>query len=121
MPPNRRSVSDSEVLPAETELCDESTGLLRRHLSHGDVPHKHSRTSLRRIHSAWIPQDENSEESPTIRRGIFLLLTEPNSSFASLAFFIILVAAIATSNIVMVLQTMESFQFTPTDCVTCGG
>jgi hypothetical protein len=29
--------------------------------------------------------------------------------------------AIAASNIIMIMQTMDTFQFIPTDCVSCGG
>ena len=57
----------------------------------------------------------------SLSRRIFLLLTEPQTSIASFIFFIILVLAITFSNVLMMMQTMESFQFKPDDCVICGG
>lgn len=47
----------------------------------------------------------------TIRRRIFLLLTEPESSIFSAVFFMILITTIALSNIVMMMQTMDYFNF----------
>jgi len=55
------------------------------------------------------------------KRRIFLILTEPNTSIASAFFFGILVITISLMNVVMIIQTIEKFQFTPTDCRTCGG
>ena len=55
------------------------------------------------------------------KRRLFLLLTEPDTSIASAIFFIVLITAILLNNMVMMLQTMERWQFTPTDCRTCGG
>lgn len=45
----------------------------------------------------------------------------PESSWGATIFFVILIALIAFSNILMVIQTMDAWQFVPTDCVTCGG
>ena len=55
------------------------------------------------------------------RRRIFLVLTEPDTSIWSAVFFSILIVVIALSNIIMIMQTMDSFQFVPTDCISCGG
>lgn len=55
------------------------------------------------------------------RRQLFLLLTVPESSWGATIFFVVLIALIAFSNILMVIQTMDAWQFVPTDCVTCGG
>lgn len=49
----------------------------------------------------------------SIRRRIFLLLTEPTTSYASAIFFVILIITITASNIIMIMQTMDAFQFTP--------
>jgi hypothetical protein len=57
----------------------------------------------------------------TPQRRIFLFLTEPQTSIASFVFFVILVLAITFSCVLMMLQTMPSFQFKPDDCVICGG
>ena len=56
-----------------------------------------------------------------VRRRIFLLLTDPTTSYASAIFFFILIIAIAMINIIMFMQTMDTFQFVPDDCVSCGG
>jgi Ion transport protein len=57
----------------------------------------------------------------SLRRRVFLLLTEPETSIGSAVFFAVLVVTISLSNIVMMMQTMERWQFTPTDCRSCGG
>lgn len=59
--------------------------------------------------------------SRNFRRKMFLMLTDPTSSFLSAIFFGILILAITLSNVIMILQTMEPWQFVPTDCITCGG
>ena len=64
---------------------------------------------------SWTP------ESNSLRRRVFLALTEPNTSICSAVFFFILMFAIALSNVIMIMQTMDVFQFVPTDCVSCGG
>ena len=73
----------------------------------------------------WISNFTNrlipGDRSISIRRRIFLFLTEPQSSILSFVFFIILILAISLSNILMMFQTMPLFQFTPPDCVICGG
>ena len=55
----------------------------------------------------------------TIRRRIFLMMTDPTSSILSLIFFVILTIMICSSNIVMILETMENFQYTPDECEYC--
>ena len=66
-----------------------------------------------------------SPQPPAFRswkRRIFLILTEPETSIASALFFGVLVVTITLMNVVMILQTIgPPFQFTPTDCRTCGG
>lgn len=57
----------------------------------------------------------------SVRRRFFLFLTEPDSSLCSAAFFFVLIFAIFLSNVIMVMQTMDTFQYTPTDCHVCGG
>eukprot|EP00977_Amphora_coffeiformis_P016962 scaffold5383_cov222-Amphora_coffeaeformis.AAC.3 len=56
-----------------------------------------------------------------LRRRFFLFLTEPDTSVASAVFFFVLIISIFVLNIVMMMQTMTKFQFTPDDCVSCGG
>ena len=56
-----------------------------------------------------------------IRRRLFLFLTEPQSSLGSAAFFFILIIAIFVSNAIMIMQTMDYFQYTPGNCHICGG
>mmetsp|Transcript_6432 Transcript_6432/g.9347 ORF Transcript_6432/g.9347 Transcript_6432/m.9347 type:complete len:778 (+) Transcript_6432:50-2383(+) len=53
------------------------------------------------------------------RRRIFLVLTEPHTSITSLLFFVVLIAAIFLSNLIMMMQTMSYFQYTPNDCDLC--
>ena len=55
------------------------------------------------------------------RRRIFLFLSQPNSSFGSAVFFGILVLTINLSIVIMILQTMRFCQYTPKDCLGCGG
>ncbi|CAB9499526.1 gated channel subfamily B member [Seminavis robusta] len=57
----------------------------------------------------------------SIKRRIHLFLSEPTSSIGSAIFYIIVILAIFVMNIVMAMQTMHHFQFTPDDCITCGG
>ena len=55
------------------------------------------------------------------RRRLFLILTEPDTSLTSAIFYFILVISIFLLNIVMMMQTMTMFQFTPDNCQSCGG
>lgn len=55
------------------------------------------------------------------RRRAFLFLTDPSSSFGSAVFFAVMIITIALSIVIMVIQTMEAWQYTPTDCIGCGG
>jgi Ion transport protein len=57
----------------------------------------------------------------SMKRRLFLILTEPETSFASASFFALLVVTITMMNLVMILQTMHFCQFTPLDCESCGG
>ena len=57
----------------------------------------------------------------TWRRRIFLLITEPHTSTGSLIFYLVCVVVILVSNVFEIMQTVESWQFIPTDCVSCGG
>jgi hypothetical protein len=89
---------------------------------------------IRSMSPFWFPgayEDEISESTTapchpakiqpcSFRRRIFLLLTEPESSICSAIFFSITVLAIALMNVILVLQTMEHWQFTPKDCKFCG-
>lgn len=62
-----------------------------------------------------------SRQARSLKRRVFLCLTEPDTSIASAVFFFVLVISITLMNVVMMMQTMQAFQFTPTDCRTCGG
>ena len=55
------------------------------------------------------------------KRRFFLLLTEPQTSYASAVFFFIMIVAISLANIIGIMQTMEYWQFIPDDCISCGG
>lgn len=76
----------------------------------------------------WLPSQEETprftkmaHHTPSLRRRIFLVLTEPDTSTWSAVFFFVLILAIVMSNVIMIMQTMDAFQFVPTDCVSCGG
>lgn len=127
-----RSSSDSEAILAEGSsiVVTESTVLLRRHRSMGvddrnPAKHPTRESFITRVDSTWLPSEDvhrsGRDYRRSVRRRIFLLLTEPSSSLGSLVFFTILIVTIALSNLLMILQTMRPWQFTPTDCVTCGG
>ena len=64
---------------------------------------------------------KSTERHRGLRRRFFLFLTEPDTSLGSAAFFFVLIFAISVSNVIMILQTMQSFQYIPTDCHICGG
>ena len=53
------------------------------------------------------------------RRRIFLLVTEPDTSILSALFFVALIVAIMVMNGLMMLQTMQFLQYTPTTCDFC--
>jgi len=55
----------------------------------------------------------------SIRRRIFLLLTEPQTSILSAIIFTIIVALILSSVIIMIIETMDYFQYTPDNCILC--
>jgi len=57
----------------------------------------------------------------SLKRRIFLFLTEPDTSLGSAVFFAVLIVSITLMNLVMIMQTMSRYQFTPTDCRSCGG
>jgi hypothetical protein len=56
-----------------------------------------------------------------IRRRMFLLLTEPQTSIGSALFYAVLISFIVVSNLFEIMQTVDTWQFTPTDCIMCGG
>jgi voltage-gated potassium channel len=134
-----RSQSDPDVTPLASEGSDatngddddlrhiihnESTSLLRRNRSLS-ADDRHPGRLIPEVDHTWLPAEDDThgftDFHRSIRRRIFLLLTEPSSSVGSLVFFTILILTIALSNLIMILQTMEQWQFTPTDCITCGG
>lgn len=57
----------------------------------------------------------------SLKRRMFLFLTEPTTSMGAAIFFFVLIFTIAWMNILMIMQTMNHWQYTPTDCITCGG
>lgn len=71
----------------------------------------------------WLPsgQESNNHLERSWRRRLFLLITEPETSFLSAIFYAVLILAIFASNLLMIMQTMNEWQFTPDDCRSCGG
>jgi hypothetical protein len=57
----------------------------------------------------------------SVRRRMFLLLTEPQTSIGSALFYAVLISFIIVSNLFEIMQTVDTWQFTPTDCIMCGG
>jgi voltage-gated potassium channel len=74
-------------------------------------------TSIRSLHH----RHHRLRTRRSIKRRVFLFLTEPDTSIASAVFFFILLATISLMNLVMIMQTMQHWQYTPDDCRTCGG
>lgn len=62
---------------------------------------------------------KSQQKFRTLRRRIFIMMTDPTSSILSLIFFVILTIMICSSNIVMMLETMENFQYIPDECEYC--
>ena len=60
-------------------------------------------------------------EYRSLPRRIYLLLTEPTSSVCASWIFGFIMVAILLMNGLMILQTMSIFQYTPDDCLFCGG
>lgn len=67
------------------------------------------------------PQSVSKNRRRSFCRRLFLFLTEPDTSLGSAVFFFVLIFAICVSNIIMFCQTMDAFQYTPDDCIICGG
>lgn len=97
---------------------------------------KHSLKSFRHMTPRLIPgnfEDEHNGERNIFgqdrsrteghhrgfRRRLFLILTEPSSSWLSAVFFFFLIVAISVSNLITIMQTMSSFQYRPTECDFC--
>ena len=57
----------------------------------------------------------------SVRRRLFLFLTEPHTSIGSALFYALLMLIIVVSNLFEIMQTVDTWQFTPTDCIMCGG
>jgi hypothetical protein len=100
---NQRDIWSHRWIPGNVEEEDKPKDVV--HAS--QPPRRHRRHSTSR-HRSW-------------RRRIFLLLTDPTTSYFSMIFFVIVMIAIFAINVIMVMQTMDVYQFTPTDCVSCGG
>ena len=78
--------------------------------------------TFERLTRRWWPDPKNDDGTPrSLRKRLFLLLTEPETSILSAILFWVLVILISSMNLVMMMQTMPRFQSTPKDCRTCGG
>ena len=55
----------------------------------------------------------------SFRRRVFLLLTDPQSSILSAMCFGIIAFMILCSNIVMIVQTLDNFEYNPSECDFC--
>jgi hypothetical protein len=78
-------------------------------------------SSTRSRGSQGINNNRVSDRQRSVRRKFFLFLTEPDTSVGSAILFFVIIFAIFLSNVIMIMQSMETFQYTPTDCRMCGG
>jgi hypothetical protein len=101
------------------------------HSESSPLMHKRSRSKRNKVFPifsrGWIPDSteqasDNSEgRTRSWNRRLFLFLTEPESSYGSAIFYVLLMTAIFMANVVMIIQTMDYWQFTPINCHSCGG
>jgi hypothetical protein len=137
MIPNERTITkdyafeDTPILPSAKTTTQSGTSSSESHptpfffesLSQHWVPDQWEvidtpeNTSIRSFHH----RHHRLRTRRSIKRRIFLFLTEPDTSIASAVFFFILIATISLMNVVMIMQTMQQWQYTPDDCRTCGG
>jgi hypothetical protein len=127
---DRNRVVDSNAFTHEqsTRLGENSLLLPNWEIQLNHKPSPVSQSLFRKLERRWVPGETEAPQEPTVhdisrsrRRRLFLVLTEPDSSFVSVVFFGVLILAIAFANIIMIMQTMKNYQFVPTDCVSCGG
>lgn len=119
----QQPLQERSVGPTTTTNSENSVkGLFFQRLSKYWLPHRyedegsHADVYHPRRHSIYRVKQLRS-----FKRRVFLLLTEPDTSILSAVFFVILVVTISLMNVIMMMQTLKAFQFTPTDCRTCGG
>lgn len=118
---------DTPLLHADSNDHDDGDNMSKADIwSHrwipGYIEEDYRRTSVVEPQPIRQPHRRRSHyHHRTVRRRIFLFLTDPTSSYASIVFFIILVIAIAGINVIMFMQTMDAYQFVPDDCVSCNG
>jgi len=70
---------------------------------------------------ASLGRRQNRPALRSLKRRIYLFLVEPTTSIGSAIFFFVLIFTITAMNVIMIMQTMSYWQFTPTDCTDCGG
>ena len=99
--------SDEQDTIITNSLASPTRGSQKLHHHHDHHDHNHD-------HVKRFPHR-------SIKRRMFLFLSEPTSSKGSAIFYLVLISAILTINIVMVMQTMDYWQYTPDDCISCGG
>lgn len=93
---------------------NESNNLtMRTNISNLDNDHDSYDEALKRLKARGAKR--------SIRRRVFLLLTDPQSSILSAVCFAIIAFMILCSSIVLIIQTMDNFEYNPSHCEFCDG
>ena len=63
--------------------------------------------------------DRNPRKKRSMRRRLYLLITDPTSSILSAICTLLIYLMIICSNVVLVFQTLDTFEYTPESCHFC--
>jgi hypothetical protein len=106
---------DSPLLESDDSKVQQVDNGMWSHRWFPGSPEDYEETTSPNVLQQQQPRRHNKSHPSqrSIRRRIFLLLTEPTTSYASAIFFVILIITITASNVIMIMQTMNAYQFTP--------
>ena len=125
---NRRTFRESYIRQSSKRISKRMRSLraiprISASLIPGTIEDEHEMGILNRKGevNANFKEDGTSKRgiSRSFRRRLYLFLTEPSSSRLSAVFFFFLIVAIFMSNLIMIMETMPSFQYRPTECNFC--